>query len=55
MKYIIYDKSIFSNIPHGLQGPPQSTSDSSWFFLPSSHDSGLKTEEKQGRFKTNIF
>ena len=45
MKNVNYIKSIFPIIPHDLQGPPQSTSDSSWFFLPSSHDSGFKIEE----------
>ena len=50
MKNIKYDQSIFSSIPHDLQGPPQSTSDSSWFFLPSSHDSGFRIEEEQSRF-----
>ena len=50
MKGIDYDKSIFPSIPHDLQGPPQSTSDSSWFFLPSSHDSGFKIGEVQGKF-----
>ena len=51
-KLLLSDNNDMSYLPHALHDPPQSTPDSSWFFLPSSHESG---NNKSLGFQANIL